>query len=319
MFRRAFSSAVSSSAASGHRHKILRGGTLAKKIFDDVKVESSALSARGWQPRLLSITVGNDESSLVYIRNQRRVAEKCGIEFEETQLSADVTMNEILVSIAAKNADPKVTGIIIQRPVPKHLDIKLVQQAVHPLKDVEGMHPTNLGHCVYSDAELAPCTARASVELLKSTGQPLKGMQACIVGHSEIVGKPISLLLMNEGATCTITHEHTRNLMEETRRADVLFVAVGKIGLITDNHVKPGATVIDIGINETSDGTVVGDVDFNSAIVPSSWITPVPGGVGTVTTAFLMRNAITAAKWQERHYAAAFGADHVTTNKAMIT
>ena len=179
------------------------------------------------------------------------------------------------------------------------------------------MHPASLGQVVYNEADLAPCTAKAAVELLKATKLSLPGLQVVVVGHSEIVGKPISFLLMSEGCTVTICHHMTRNLAQHTRSADALFVAVGVPGLIDGDMVKPGAAIIDVGINQLDDGSIVGDVDYDSVLPLAGWVTPVPGGVGTVTTAMLMQNTIVAAKRQLKHYEAAFGPGHVATNAAM--
>jgi methylenetetrahydrofolate dehydrogenase (NADP+)/methenyltetrahydrofolate cyclohydrolase len=210
------------------------------------------------------------------------------------------------------NVDPRVTGIIIQRPVPDHIPIRTLQGAVHPLKDVEGMHPASIGNIVYNQLDLAPCTAAASVALLKETGLDLKGLEVVVVGHSEIVGKPIAFLLMSEGATVTVCHHMTRSVAAHARRADALFVAVGKPRLIKSDMVKPGAAVIDIGINaETApDGSsrIVGDVDTESVREVASWITPVPGGVGPVTVAILLRNTLVALRRQREFYEATYGA-----------
>ena len=252
----------------------------------------------------MSITVGDVDAVDVYVRNQRAKAEQAAIDFDERRFPADVTAGELEAAIAGMNADPRVTGIIIQRPVPAHIPIKALQSAIHPLKDVEGMHPASIGNIVYNQLDLAPCTAAASVELLKETGLDLKGLEVVVVGHSEIVGKPIAFLLMSEGATVTVCHHMTRSVAAHARRADALFVAVGKPRLIKADMVKPGAAVIDIGINaETApDGStrIVGDVDTDSVKDVASWITPVPGGVGPVTVAILLRNTMVALNRQTR-------------------
>ena len=194
--------------------------------------------------------------------------------------------------------------------MPKHLNIKELQTAIHPLKDVEGMHPASIGNIVYRDVALAPCTAAASVELLKRTGLQLEGLNAVVIGHSEIVGKPIAFLLMAEGATVTVCHHMTRNLAIHSRAADAVFIAVGKPRFITASMIKPGAAVIDIGINQIEEQgkmITVGDVDYEPCADVAGWITPVPGGVGPVTVSILMRNALTAARTQAEHYAAEFG------------
>jgi methylenetetrahydrofolate dehydrogenase (NADP+)/methenyltetrahydrofolate cyclohydrolase len=291
-------------------HKVIDGRAVAMDIREQVKTGVEQIKGGGWQPKLVSIAVGDAEPVMLYIRNQRRVAEKVGIDFEERFYPADVSRQEMLAAISALNADPRVTGVIVQRPVPHHLNVKELQSAIHPLKDVEGMHPASIGNIVYNELQLGPCTAVAAVEMLKATGLRLPGLEVVVVGHSEIVGKPIAFLLMSEGATVTVCHHMTRNLSVHSRQADAIFVAVGKPRLITGNMVKPGAAVIDIGINqvENADGTtsVVGDADYDSCREVAGWITPVPGGVGPVTVSILMRNTLTAAQLQKQHYETQF-------------
>jgi len=293
--------------------RYLKGAPVAQRIIEAVRKEADDATAAGWAPTLVSITVGDTDAVDVYVRNQRRNAEKAGIGFIEKRFPAEVTAGELEAAIAGMNADPRVTGIIIQRPVPAHVPIKALQAAVHPLKDVEGMHPASIGNIVYNQLDLAPCTAAASVELLKATGLKLEGLEAVVVGHSEIVGKPIAFLLMSEGATVTVCHHMTRSVAAHARRADALFVAVGKPRLIKADMVKPGAAVIDIGINSETlpDGTqkIVGDVDTESVKEVASWITPVPGGVGPVTVAILLRNTMVALKRQRELYEATYGAE----------
>lgn len=288
----------------------LRGKPVAERILERVGTDVAAMAEAGWPPKLVSITVGDVEAVDVYVRNQRRVAEKVGIAFEERHFPGDVTQQEMEVAIATMNVDPRVTGIIIQRPVPEQISIKALQSAVHPHKDVEGMNPTSIGNIVYNELDLAPCTAAASVELLKSTGLPLQGLEVVIIGHSEIVGKPIAFLLMAEGATVTVCHHMTRAVSVHSRRADAVFVAVGKPALVTAEMIKPGAAVIDIGINALTrdDGTetVCGDVDYDGVSEVAGWVTPVPGGVGPVTVAILMRNTLIALTRQKDAYEARF-------------
>ncbi len=292
-------------------HKIIDGKALAANLTAKVRMDVADLVRAGWQPKLVAIVVGDSAPVALYVRNQRRTSEAVGIEFDERNFAGDSTEDEVLVSIASMNADPRITGIILQRPVPDHMNIRRLQSAVHPLKDVEGMHPSSIGDIVYNDIRLGPCTAMASVELLRQTGLDLKGLEVTVIGHSEIVGKPIAFLLMAEGATVTVCHHMTRNLSVHSRRSDAVFVAVGKAGLITGDMIKPGAAVIDIGINQIilDDGSsaVVGDADFDSCAEIAGWITPVPGGVGPVTVAILMRNAVIAASRQQDHYEARFG------------
>lgn len=296
--------------ASDDDHKLLRGRPLAERIRAEVATSVATLAEQGWQPRLVSICVGDAQAAVLYVRNQRRVAEKLGIAFEERVYPDSVTQAEMLAVIHALNADPRVSGVIIQRPVPAHLSIKQLQSAVHPLKDVEGMNPASIGNIVYNELTLGPCTSVASVELLKATGLDLKGLEVVVIGHSEIVGKPIAFLLMSEGATVTVCHHMTRHLAMHSRKADAVFVAVGKAGLVTGNMIKPGCALIDIGINQmtTPEGEtrVVGDADFESCYDVAGWITPVPGGVGPVTVSILMRNTLTALQLQKRHYESAF-------------
>ena len=246
----------------------------------------------------------------LYIRNQRRNATRVGIEFDECHYPANITIDELRAAVAALNVDPRVTGIILQRPVPPGLPIKALQNAVHPMKDVEGMHPASIGNIVYNDLELGPCTALASIELLRRAGLPLSGLEVTVIGHSEIVGKPMAFLLMAEGATVTVCHHMTRDVASHSRRADAVMVAVGRPNLITADMIRPGAVLIDIGINqvEGSDGKsrTVGDSDFDSCKEIAGWITPVPGGVGPVTVAMLMRNTVLAAKRLRSHYEAQF-------------
>ncbi len=301
------------SAAAPRRdrdHKILDGKALAVEIRGAVAERVQALKETGWSPRLVSIAVGETDAAKLYIRNQKRVAEQVGITFEERFYPETVSRAEMLAAIQTLNADHNVTGVIIQRPVPPSIAIKELQAAVHPLKDVEGMHPASIGNIVYNDLALGPCTSVAAVELLKRTGLELKGLEVVVIGHSEIVGKPIAFLLMSEGATVTVCHHMTRNLAVHSRQADAVFVAVGKPRLITGAMIKPGAALIDIGINQitTPDGgtAVVGDADYESCHDVAGWITPVPGGVGPVTVSILMRNTLTAATLQKQHYESQF-------------
>ena len=288
----------------------LRGRDLATRIIAEVRQANEELAASGWHAKLVSITVGDTSAVDVYVRNQRRRAAEAGVAFEERNYPETITHEELESSIHALNADPRVTGVIIQRPVPKHISLRVLQAAVHPMKDVEGMHPASIGNIVYNQVDLAPCTAAASVELLKSTGLKLEGLEVVIVGHSEIVGKPIAFLLMSAGATVTVCHHMTRSVAAHARRADALLVAVGRPKLIDASMVKPGAAVIDIGINAIKDADgkerIVGDVDYESVKDVAAWITPVPGGVGPVTVAILLRNTLTALRRQKAVYEAAF-------------
>ena len=291
-------------------HKIIDGRKLAQVVKDEVCARVNMLRDLGWQPRLVSVDIGDSAAASLFIKNQQKACAEVGIEYENRHYPANVTQREMLAAIHALNADPRVTGIILQRPVPKTSDLEALENAIHPSKDVEGMSSANIGNIVYGDSSLGPCTSLASVELLRSTGLNLRGLEVVMVGHSEIVGKPVALLLVEELATVTICHHGTRNLGYHTRQADALIVAVGKPGLITADMVKPGAAVIDIGINLVEvtkpDGTkgtrTVGDVDFDSVHEVAGWITPVPGGVGPMTVAMLLRNTVVATERQKKRY-----------------
>ena len=281
-------------------YRDINGREVAAQMHARTAEEVASLAAVGWQPRLVSIRVGVDPAVDLYIRNQERAARKVGIEFECRNVSAGISERELRATITSLNTDPRVTGVILQRPVPDHLPIEQLQSAIHPLKDVEGMHPTSIGNIVYQNIDLAPCTAMAAVELLKQTRVSLKGLEVTVIGHSEIVGKPIAFLLMAEGATVTVCHHMTREVAIHTRRADAVFVAVGQPGLLKGDMLKPGVVVIDIGINQIEDDSgvsrVVGDCDYATCREVAGWITPVPGGVGPVTVAVLMRNTVIAAE-----------------------
>lgn len=281
------------------RARDIDGRQLSEQILASVTDEVTRLQDGGWFPRLVSITVGDNPAAAFYVRNQRRKCQRVGIEFDERQYPDTLTQAELHAAIWALNADPRVTGIILQRPLPTGLSIKQAQEAIDPLKDVEGMHPASIGNIVYRELDLAPCTAQASVELLRSTGVELEGLEATVIGHSEIVGKPIAFVLMAEGATVTVCHHMTRNVAVHSRRADVVFVSVGKPGLLTGEMLKPGTVVIDIGINQVTDEEgrerAVGDCDYPSCADVAGWITPVPGGVGPMTRAMLLYNGVKAA------------------------
>ncbi len=291
-------------------YKLLKGKEITEGLRDEAQRRALSLREQGWVPRLASLEIGHNPAAALYIRNQGRVAGKLGIEFENRKYKQEITQREMLAAIRAMNVDPHITGIIVQRPVPAHLNLKQLQLAIAPSKDVEGMNPTNIGKVVYNDFVLGPCTSQASVMLLEATGLELKGLEVVIVGHSEIVGKPIALHLLAQLATVTVCHHGTRNLLNHTRRADALFVAVGKPGLITGDMIKPGAAVIDIGINQIevpaengrSETKTVGDVDFDSAHEVAGWISPVPGGVGPATLSILMHNVISATAMQKSVY-----------------
>lgn len=278
-----------------HDPRYLRGAPVKERILSEVKAYVTAAGNIG---RLVSVSIGDVPEVAVYVRNQAQAASKAGLPFEQQLWGGDISQEDCKALIQQMNDDPKVLGVILQRPVPEHLNVRSLQSAIHPLKDVEGMNPASIGNIVYNDIAMAPCTAAAAVELIRETGLDMQGLEVVMVGHSEIVGKPAAMMLMAEGATVTVCHHMTRSVAMHSRRADVVIVAVGKAHLIGADMIKPGAVVIDIGINqvEESDGTIklVGDVDTEAAKEFAGWITPVPGGVGPVTVAILMRNAIRA-------------------------
>ena len=287
------------------RAAIIDGKSIAARMRAENQSEAAELAAQGWQPRLVSISVGDTAAAELYVRNQQKSAESSGVDFEARNYPATISMEQLVGVLQGLNADPRVNGIIIQRPLPAHIPVKTLQKAVHPLKDVEGMHPASIGNIVYNDLALGPCTAVAAVEILKTLPLKIEGLDVTVIGHSEIVGKPIAFLLMGLGATVTVCHHMTRSVAMHSRAADAVFVAVGKPGLVTGDMIKPGAALIDIGINRV-DGKTVGDADFASCAEVAGWITPVPGGVGPVTVATLMKNAVLATRLQMAHYRAQY-------------
>ena len=283
-------------------NRFIDGRKVQARILKQVKDYTTEVQATNPIGKLMSISFGDIPEVAVYVRNQQRAAQKVDIPFEPEIWPADIVYEEAKQRLQDMNDDPSITGIIMQRPVPEHINIRSLQSAIHPLKDVEGMNPASIGNIVYSDVTLAPCTAAASVELIKETGLDLQGLEIVMVGHSEIVGKPAAFLLMAEGATVTVCHHKTRSVAMHSRRADVVIVAVGIPNFLGSDMVKPGAAVIDIGINQKimDDGSIkiVGDVDTDAVREVASWVTPVPGGVGPVTVGILMRNAIVAHQRQ---------------------
>ncbi|MFH0944073.1 MAG: bifunctional 5,10-methylenetetrahydrofolate dehydrogenase/5,10-methenyltetrahydrofolate cyclohydrolase [Planctomycetota bacterium] len=296
--------------------RLIDGKALAKGIMERLRAEVKELSSIIPPIKLVSIDVGENPASALFIRNQQRTAEPLGILFEHEHLAAGTTEDQLIAFIRVKNDDPSVTGIIVQRPLPPGINVRRIQSKVHPDKDVEGMNPANMGFIVIGEPKLVPCTALAAIKILLSTGISPRGQEISVIGHSEIVGKPIAFLLLNLFATVTVCHIATQDLAQHTKEADVVFVAVGKPGLVRGDMLKPGATVIDIGINQVPvlgpDGSpvlredglpatrVVGDVDQESAMEVAGILTPVPGGVGPVTVATLLTNAVIAARLQHR-------------------
>lgn len=279
-------------------NRLLDGVAVRERLLDEIAGQVERASAEHAIGQLISISIGEHKEVAVYVRGQARAAENVGIRFSEQVWAVDISQDEAKSRLVAMNDDPDVLGVILQRPVPAHINVRSLASAIHPFKDIEGMNPASIGDIVYNDLALAPCTAAASVELIRETGLELSGLEVVMIGHSEIVGKPAAFLLMAEGATVTVCHHMTRSVASHSRRADAVLVAVGKPHFLGADMVKPGAAVIDIGINQITgpDGKprIVGDVDTDAVKEIASWVTPVPGGVGPVTVAMFMRNAIAA-------------------------
>jgi len=278
--------------------RLLEGRPIAEKIKEDIRQKVASLKQK---PVLASIQVGENAGAAAYINQQKKLAENLGIEYRLHKLESNTQETLLIDFIQKLNADKSVNGIIVQMPLPSQIDYKKISQFILPEKDVEGMHPANIGKILFGKAAIIPCTPAAVMELLNATGVDPYGKEVVIVGHSEIVGKPLSLLLLEKFATVTVCHIGTSKagkLEEHVRRAEILIVAVGKAGLIKGDWVKDGAIVIDVGINRVND-KIVGDVEFETAEKHASFITPVPGGVGPLTVTMLMRNLVEATKLQQ--------------------
>ena len=272
---------------------IIDGKALSQVVKDEVKAEVPVLEAKyGRKPCLVVIIVGENPASQVYVRNKVKAAAYTGMESRLVELPADITEEALLQHIVSLNNDPLVDGILVQLPLPKHIDEEKVIDAIAREKDVDGFHPGNVAGLWLGKDCIVPCTPAGIMRLIDSVGVELKGKQAVVVGRSNIVGKPVAKLLLDRHATVTIAHSRTANLAEVCRTADILVLAVGKAKLITGDMIKPGAVVIDVGMNRDEEGKLCGDVDFASAQPVASWITPVPGGVGPMTIAMLMKNTI---------------------------
>jgi methylenetetrahydrofolate dehydrogenase (NADP+)/methenyltetrahydrofolate cyclohydrolase len=275
--------------------RIIDGKKIAEDIYTELKEEVKNLEDK---PGLAVVLVGDDPASLVYVRNKERICKRLGLNYRLMRFPQSADKNEILSTIESLNSDKEINGIIVQIPLPEHLDPFEVVSAIDPLKDVDGLHPDNLGRLLSGKPRIIPCTPLGVIELLKRENIDIRGKNAVIVGRSNLVGKPLFHLLLSLDATVTVCHSKTRDLKEETSRADILVCAVGVPKLISADMVKEGATVIDVGINRIGD-RLVGDVDFENIMGIASAITPVPGGVGPMTVAMLMKNVITAYKLQK--------------------
>jgi methylenetetrahydrofolate dehydrogenase (NADP+)/methenyltetrahydrofolate cyclohydrolase len=275
--------------------QILDGKVMSDEIRAEIAKRVAGLKKRGVMPGLAVILVGNDPASEIYVRNKGKGCEETGIYSRTIHLPEDTTQEELESEIGKLNADPAIHGILVQLPLPKHLDEQAALAKILPEKDVDGFHLINAGHMMTGTEGVIACTPRGALHMIKSTGIDLNGKEAVVIGRSNIVGKPMAMLLLRENCTVTICHSRTKDLAEHTRRADILVAAVGKAGFVTADMVKPGAVVIDVGINRV-DGKVCGDVDFEPVKDKASWITPVPGGVGKMTITMLLDNTVEAAE-----------------------
>ncbi len=275
---------------------IISGTQISQEIRQDIKQEVEALKTQGIQPGLAVVLVGEDPASHVYVRNKEKACHDLGYYSEVHRLSAETTQEELLALVDKLNKQENIHGILVQLPLPKQIEEKAVIDAIAPQKDVDGFHPINVGNLMIGDDSLLPCTPAGVIEMIKRTGIELAGKHAVVIGRSNIVGKPVSMLLQREHATVTMCHSRTANMKEITRQADILVVAIGRANFVDASFIKPGAVVIDVGMNRLDNGKLAGDVDFESAKEVSGPITPVPGGVGPMTITMLMQNTLVAAR-----------------------
>jgi methylenetetrahydrofolate dehydrogenase (NADP+) / methenyltetrahydrofolate cyclohydrolase len=272
-----------------------------KAIAATLRAEVAAkVATAGFTPRLAVVLVGEDPASQIYVRTKDRAAREAGIEARTIRLKADTEQAHLLGTIRALNADHAIDGILVQLPLPRGIDPQAVIEAIDPTKDVDGFHPINVGHLADGRLALAPCTPLGVMKLLRATGIEIAGARALVLGRSAIVGRPMARLLLAADATVTVAHSRTRDLPAECRRADILIAAIGKPRMVQADWIKPGATIIDVGINRQPDGTLVGDVDFAACAKVAGAITPVPGGVGPMTVACLLENTLAAASRRRR-------------------
>lgn len=277
---------------------LIDGKAVSLQVKQQVKQECDKLKTKGVTPGLAVIIVGDDPASQVYVRNKEKACEECGFYSVKYALDADTTQSELNALIDKLNKDEKINGILCQLPLPKHLDDKEVINRIDPIKDVDAFHPVNVGAIMIGDYNFLPCTPAGVMELIHSTGVDVTGKKAVVIGRSNIVGKPMAMLLLHENATVEITHSKTLDLKSITKEADILVAAIGRAKFVSADMVKNGAIVIDVGMNRDENGKLCGDVDFENVKDKCSFITPVPGGVGPMTISMLMRNTLTAAKLQ---------------------
>lgn len=277
---------------------IIDGKKVSAQVKEQVRIETEEIVKKGIKPGLAVIIVGDDPASRVYVNNKKKACEKVGFLSKEFALPATTTQEELLALVNELNEDKEINGILCQLPLPKGLDEKAVIEAISPLKDVDAFHASNVGKIMIGDYDFLPCTPAGVMEMLHSYNIPVEGKECVVIGRSNIVGKPMAMLLLHENGTVTITHSRTKNLKEVTKRADILVAAIGKPKFVTADMVKEGAVVIDVGMDRDENGKLCGDVDFENVKEKCSAITPVPGGVGPMTIAVLMKNTLKACKIQ---------------------
>ncbi|MBR1831574.1 MAG: bifunctional methylenetetrahydrofolate dehydrogenase/methenyltetrahydrofolate cyclohydrolase FolD [Ruminiclostridium sp.] len=277
--------------------KIIDGKAVSQKIKEEVRAE---IERDGLKVGLAVVIVGNNQASRVYVNNKKKACEACGIQSYEYALPEETTEKELRDLVRTLNDDPNVNGILVQLPLPKHITEKKIIKTISPKKDVDAFHAENVGRIVIGNYAFLPCTPAGVMELIHSTGTDVEGKECVVIGRSNIVGKPMAMLLLHENATVTICHSHTKNLAEVCRRADILVSAVGKADFVTADMVKEGAVVIDVGMNRNAENKLCGDVKFDEVEPKASYITPVPGGVGPMTIAMLMKNTLMAKRLQSK-------------------
>ena len=277
--------------------RLIDGKALALQVRERLAIESAAVLAKtGMRPGLATILVGDDPASHLYVKSKQKACDAAGIYIDDHKLPTNTTQAELLALIEKENADPKIHGILVQLPLPKHIDSKVVLEAVSPDKDADGFHPYNFGRLVEGHPVFEACTPKGVIKMVESTGVSIEGKRAVVLGRSNIVGKPLALMLLQRNATVTICHSKTKDLPGVCREAELLLVAIGKAKFVTADMVRDGAVVIDVGTNRLPNGKVVGDVDFEPVSQKAGWISPVPGGVGPMTIAMLLDNTVESAK-----------------------
>lgn len=275
---------------------IINGKQIAEDIREGIRQEMEQLKTTGFQPGLAVVLVGEDPASQVYVRHKEKACHDLGYYSEVHRLPSTTSQEELLAMVDRLNKQENINGILVQLPLPEQIEEKAIINAISPEKDVDGFHPISVGNLVIGDDSLLPCTPAGVIELIKRAGVEISGKHAVVIGRSNIVGKPVSLLLQRENATVTMCHSRTSNMKELAKQADILVVAIGKANFVDASYIKPGAVVIDVGVNRLENGKLAGDVDFESAKEVSGPITPVPGGVGPMTITMLMQNTLVAAK-----------------------